>query len=349
MRPWVVTGRESGASLSRDGEFDTHCNIAGTNAADCADVLRQRQRHGRGTHVGLSRLAFPHVHSAKANGPRSVDRECQLFHSLTSSLIEAGIGAVLRVSGGTIGAGAIVETLTNGTAIVSGTVTNGGTLFASAAGSLVEIASGAVVNGGVALIGDGVVDIAGSSGESVKFLSNGSGALELDGLWSAYRGKVSGFGGSSHSNHDQFIDFTEVGSGATVSYTSAASHASGTLMVTSGGVSATVTLVGTYSSANFSSGTVGGHVRVTDPGIVGGGSVEASVSDITFGAHTTLAYSEKSNAPGLGATEGRYAAALALLGHYMAGSFVTATGHGGTPVTQAPTEQQPLLTLPWHR
>jgi hypothetical protein len=85
-----------------------------------------------------------------------------------------------------------------GTAIVSGTVTNGGTLFASAAGDLVEIASGAVVNGGVALIGNGIVDIAGSSGESVKFLSNGIGGLRIadtSGHTSAFSGRVSGFGG----------------------------------------------------------------------------------------------------------------------------------------------------------
>ena len=112
--------------------------------------------------------------------------------------------SILTLKGGTIGAGAIIET-SGGTAIVSGTVTNGGTLFASAAGDLIEIASGAVVNGGVALIGNGIVDIAGSSGESVKFLSNGSGGLKIAdtvGHTSAFSGKVSGFGGSGHSNHD---------------------------------------------------------------------------------------------------------------------------------------------------
>jgi hypothetical protein len=44
---------------------------------------------------------------------------------------------------------------------------NGGTLFANFTGSLVEIASGAVVNGGLALIGKGIADIAGSSGEAL--------------------------------------------------------------------------------------------------------------------------------------------------------------------------------------
>ena len=81
-----------------------------------------------------------------------------------SSLIEVVSQGTLTLNGGTLGTGAIIETLTGGTAIMSGAVTNGGTLFASASGSLVEIASGAVVNGGVALIGDGIINIAGSSG-----------------------------------------------------------------------------------------------------------------------------------------------------------------------------------------
>ena len=54
--------------------------------------------------------------------------------------------------------------------VVSGTVSNGGTLFANSAGDQVSITLGAVVNGGVALINNGIVKIAGSSGESVKFL-----------------------------------------------------------------------------------------------------------------------------------------------------------------------------------
>jgi hypothetical protein len=48
-----------------------------------------------------------------------------------------------------------------GTAIVNGIVTNSGTLFASGSGSVLEIANGAVVNGGVAKVGNGIVDIQG--------------------------------------------------------------------------------------------------------------------------------------------------------------------------------------------
>ena len=71
--------------------------------------------------------------------------------------------------------------------------------------------------------------------------------------------------------------------------------------------------------------------------------------DIAFGAQTTLAYSQ--NATGAGGTltmsDGRHAASVALLGNYIGGSFVAvADGHGGTLVTQAQPQQQPLLTRP---
>jgi Ca2+-binding RTX toxin-like protein len=47
------------------------------------------------------------------------------------------------------------------------------------------------------------------------------------------------------------------------------------------------------------------------------------------------------------ATDGSHAASLALLSQFMASSFVTAgDGHGGTPVADPPSSQQPLLTQP---
>ena len=146
-------------------------------------------------------------------------------------------GTTLTLSGGTIGARAVVETFTGGTVSITGIVKNFGTLFASGSISVIQIVSGAVVTGGLAKIGDGIVSIAASSSENVAFLANGSGGLVLNGLGNAYKGRVSGFGfgSSANSDHAQFIDFTAIGSGASVSYTSAASHTSGTLMVTSAG------------------------------------------------------------------------------------------------------------------
>jgi len=122
---------------------------------------------------------------------------------------------VLVLDSGTIGTGAVIETNSGGQVHAFGRITNGGTLFASASGSLVQIVPGppgtvsTVVNGGVALIGDGAVEIIASTGESVRFLSSGSGELGLSdtqGHASAFSDSVSGFGGPNHSNHAQTIE-----------------------------------------------------------------------------------------------------------------------------------------------
>jgi hypothetical protein len=93
---------------------------------------------------------------------------------------------------------------------------------------------------------------------------------------------------------------------------------------------------------------------VVNGGVVLDGVAHASpgsgldLPDIGIGAHTTLAYSENNTAPGLGLTEGRYGAALALLANYMAGGFATtAGGNGGALVSSMPhTEHQSLFTHP---
>jgi hypothetical protein len=72
---------------------------------------------------------------------------------------------------------------------------------------------------------------------------------------------------------------------------------------------------------------------------------------ILFGLQTTLGYSENSSHTGgtLRVTEGSHIAKIALLGNYMATSFVTAAdGHGGTLITEAAqtANQSVLLTTP---
>ena len=262
-----------------------------------------------------------------------------------------------------IGAGGMLETSSGGTAIVSGIVLNSGTLIASGPGSLVEIVSGAVVSGGAVKIGNGIVDVFSGGTANVAFLSTGSGGLEIAdalGSTSVFTGVVSGFGGANHANHAQFVDLVGVAfnSGQIASsYTSAGG--SGALTVSSGGqVVAVVEFVGNYSAGNFHiTAGVSGSVKITDPGVVNGGSVEVGnaqafpqhgidLPNIAFGAQTTLAYSE--NATGkrgtLTVSDGRHAASIALLGSFMAGSFVTtADGHGGTLITEASQVAQQLL------
>ena len=170
----------------------------------------------------------------------------------------------MTLSGGTLSAGAIIETLSGGTAIVSGTVSNGSTFYAASSGALREITSGAVVKGGTVEIGNGIVAVRSGGSATVTFLAGGSGCLQLDGSGIADV-RVSGFG---------------ITSGATVSftYTSAnASDTSGTLTVISGGVSASVEFIGHYISGDFhlESGA-SGSVEVIDPPVVNGGSVKSA-------------------------------------------------------------------------
>ncbi len=139
----------------------------------------------------------------------------------------------------------------------------------------------------------------------------------LDGLGKAYKGKVSGFGrgSSAHADHNQFIDFAGINiSGASFTYTPAnAANTSGTLTVTDGTHSASVVLVGNYTSANFSSTDDGhGHVKITDPA----GAMPQSAN-------------------------------VALFGHYIAGSFAGGAINGATVITTAdPANPPPLLAHP---
>ena len=292
-----------------------------------------------------------------------------------------GGGSGLGVSGfasGTVLKNGGQEGVFSGGTDISAAVSSGGGLFIHSGG----IASGATVkagglavvesgSGGAVVVGNGLVDVLSGGSANVRFLSNGSGGLEIadtDTNPSAFTGTVSGFGGVNHSNHKQFIDLVSVISAGliTSSYVSAnAANTSGTLFVSSGGVEvAAITMVGHYSAGNFhiTAGS-GGTVEIVDPAVVNGGSVEPGplqsfprhgidLPDIAFGAQTTLAYAANAAGPGgtLTMSDGRHAAAIALLGNYMAGSFVTAAdGHGGTLVMEAQTGQQPLLTHPPHQ
>jgi hypothetical protein len=213
-----------------------------------------------------------------------------------------------------------------------------------------------------------MVEVLSGGTANVAFLSMGSGGLEIADTAdnsSAFTGRVSGFGGVNHANHKQFIDLVSVTSDGSItsSYVSAnASNTSGTLFVSSGGTPvAAITMVGHYSAGNFhiTAGS-GGIVEIVDPVVPSGGAVEIGtvqtfprngidLPNIAFGAQTTLAYSQ--NAAGTGGTltvsDGRHAAVIALLGNYIAGSFAAgADGHGGTLVTEALQNAQPLLTHP---
>ena len=261
--------------------------------------------------------------------------------TITSGGTEIVSAGGTSVATSAIGAGGMLETSSGGTAIVSGIVLNSGTLIASGPGSLVEIVSGAVVSGGAVKVGNGIVDVRSGGSASISFLSTGSGGLDIAdtlGSTSAFTGVVSGFGGANHTNHVQFIDLVGVAFNSgqiTSSYVPAGG--SGTLTVSSGGqVVASIEFAGTYSAGNFhiSSG-IGGTVKITDPGVVRGsvrfGNGQAlpqhgiDLPNIAFGAQIVrLPREPTENGGTLTLSDGRHAASVALLGNYMAGSFVTA-------------------------
>ncbi len=79
------------------------------------------------------------------------------------------------------------------------------------------------------------------------------------------------------------------------------------------------------------------------------------LSDIHFGASTTLGYAENKSGTGgtLTLTDGTHIASIALPGNYMASSFVTESdGHGGTAISGDPsltaTNQQTPLAHALH-
>jgi hypothetical protein len=94
----------------------------------------------------------------------------------------------------------------------------------------------------------------------------------------------------------------------------------------------------------FNSSTVTNQTGSTfDVGVIGSAFV-AGLPNIAFAAQTTLAQSPNSADTGgtLTVTDGPQAAAIALLGNHMAGSFVAAAhGYGGTLVPETPQAHQP--------
>ena len=98
---------------------------------------------------------------------------------------------------------------------------------------------------------------------------------------------------------------------------------------------------GTLDQSQSFSGTIAGF----------GGQDQIDLADVGYGAKSTLGYLANSNNTGgtLTVNDGTHTATLALLGQYIAGSFVAASdGHGGTLVSEEALSatQTPLVTRP---
>ena len=115
--------------------------------------------------------------------------------------------------------------------------------------------------------------------------------------------------------------------------------------------------INTPDSGKVTFGGSGGTLQLDQPatfaGTVAGFATPDSIDlpGIGFGATTTLAFSENNSRTGgtLTVSDGTHTAAVALLGNYMAASFVDAAhAQGGARVTDSQPSEQPQLTHPHH-
>ena len=141
----------------------------------------------------------------------------------------------------------------------------------------------------------------------------------------------------------QFVGILRLSSVAnTISFSYAPAAGSGTLTVSSGGqVVASIDMIGSYTSANFSIiAGVGGTVAIVDPSVVNGRQCRdpsrgtASTCRTHFGAQTTLRIPSFVMRDSLGRPTGA-TRTIAFLGSFMAGSFATTAGAMAAPWFQA--------------
>ncbi len=192
-----------------------------------------------------------------------------VMSSGAAAYIESGgvaVGTVLRggavdvvlsggVASGTVFSGGGIEAVFSGGMTLSALVASGGLEYVASGGT----ASAAVISGGTLEVTSG-----GSTGaDPVTFALGGGGTLQLDDSVH-FGGLVAGFG------LPDFIDFRDVTSGAstTLGWTQL-TPSSGTLAVTDGVHSASITLLGQYVAGQFTSASDGmGGTKVGDPPVV---------------------------------------------------------------------------------
>ena len=262
--------------------------------------------------------------------------------------------------------------------VASGTTVNsGGNLDVFASG----VARGATINsGGWSYIWSGGLDSAGTvgSGGYEDILAGGT-ALGMTVATGGIQYVYGSAGGTIVNNGFQHVFAGGLATGTEVSnggwgYVWAGGVASNTTVkagglgvVFAGGTLSGATLSGgfleiqsggTAGSSTISFSSAGGTLELDDSQhfagrVAGFGAAGAiDLSDIAFGAQTTLGYTpEAGNTSGtLTLSDGTHTAAIQLFGQYMAANFAKASdGHGGTLVTypsSAPAEQQSLLTQP---
>jgi autotransporter passenger strand-loop-strand repeat protein len=149
-------------------------------------------------------------------------------------------------------------TLSGGTEVVDGTasgttVLNGGHEIVSSGGFTATTA-----------ISGGTLEVA-SGGSAGEILFGDSGTLQLDALM-AFDGTISGFHTPADAIDLRGLAFTSGTTDLSWTQLTSGANGSGTLTVTSGAAFQTLTLLGQYSTANFSATSDGfGGTLITDP------------------------------------------------------------------------------------
>jgi hypothetical protein len=193
--------------------------------------------------------------------------------------------------------------------------------------------------------------------ENITFSPSATGSLKFDDSLNAqfFTGQLSGLS-TQGGNSVDLADLLWVQGKMSASYKG--TPKGGTLTISNGTNKVSLNLLGNYIGASWMLSQDGGTgTLVKDPPVSGtltpsangGAAGSIDFSGISFDVETTLAYwMNTANTGGtLTVSDGLHAQSVALLGQYMASSFVMASdGHGGTLITDPALSQQMLLARP---
>ena len=240
---------------------------------------------------------------------------------------------------------------------INGTVS--GDNFTIGNSAVLDIASAVTgTSGSFTLMNSANLEFGAAESENIGVAAGATGTLKFD-KSASVTGSISGLTRKNAVDLGD-LDWVSGKMKATFAANAANPTSGGVLTVTNGTNSAELNLLGNYTKAawNLSKDGSGGTL-VVDPPVdgsltpdpAGGAQGQIDLPDISFGADTMLGYSENSDNTGgiLTVGDGNHAASLALMGQYMASSFVAASdGHGGTLITDPPLTPETMLGRPQH-
>jgi len=279
--------------------------------------------------------------------------------SNAGTLYASGVSGLLQITSAAVVNGGVVE-VGNGTVDIKGAGSENITFQAGGSGVL-DLDDATAFTGKVSGFGGpnhtdsreyidltGVIysagaitsSYSGNSSSGVLTVSSGVLVATLDfvGSYSSSNFHISSVSSGTHSGSVEITDPSGSAAPSTV--------------IAGGGVVDIATPHSGNVTFTGSSGTLVLDQPATFTGAVSGFGAQDGIdlSQIAFGANVTLGYSENDSGTGgtLSVSDGTHAANIALLGNYMAASFVTAAdGHGSTLVTEtSPQTGSSLLAQP---